>query len=390
MKIEKGKYKIYSVRRSSRAALHIATAVMALLVCLTIFLIALFSCDKKPDKVATSSLFKAETSSIIVSTIPKEESSAIAKPESSAPEVSSKASSTSSKAPASSKAPTSSKSQSASVNTTNPANNSNLIYDINSYAKEWTYTIDKSKPVPLQPKVSDSYFSNAMFVGDSITTGIDLYGIIKGVPVVAYTGINTNTVLTSKVFRTNSGKITFLQKMKQYNPKYIYIMLGTNGIHFQTKTSFITGYSKFVDAVKKQHPKSIIYLQSILPVSAKKSSDKRFANSKINEYNALVQKLAKDKGVYYLNVAEAFKDKNGNMPSAATSDGIHFGPAYYKRWIEYLKTHTVYTGRIPSASSSSNSKDTSSVLPVVRPSSSSNTTKPTSSTIPPEDIITNT
>ncbi len=389
MKIEKGKYKIYSVRRSGRTALHIATVFLALLVCLAVFLIALFSCERKPDKVVVSSSFKAETSSI-VSSIPKEESSAIAKPETSS-ETSSVVSKTSSLAPVSSKSSTSSKSQSATVNTTNPANNNNLIYNINSYAKEWTYTIDKSKPVPLQPKVDNSYFSNAMFVGDSITTGIDLYGIIKGVPVVAYTGINTNTVLTSKVFRTNSGKITFLQKMKQYKPKYIYIMLGTNGIHFQSKTSFITGYSKFVDAVKKQHPNAIIYLQSILPVSAKKSSDKRFANSKINEYNALVQKLAKDKGVYYLNVAEAFKDGKGNMPSAATSDGIHFGPAYYKRWIEYLKTHTVYTGKIPTTSNTS-SNGSSSTIPVTRPtnSSSSNTSKPTSSSLLSEDKIINT
>lgn len=386
MKIEKGKYRIYSVRRSGRTVLHIATAFLALLVCLTIFLIALFSCEKNPDNVNVSSSFSAETS-LISSLLSKEESSAIAKTETPSSETSSSVSSASSKAPASSNT------KSATVNTTSPATNESLVYDINSYAKEWTYTIDKSKPVPLQPKVSDSYFSDAMFVGDSITTGIDLYGIIKGVPVVAYTGINTNTVLTSKVFRTNSGKITFLQKMKQYKPKYIYIMLGTNGIHFQSKTSFITGYSKFVDAVKKQHPDAIIYLQSILPVSAKKSADKKFANSKINEYNALVQKLAKEKGVYYINVAEAFKDKNGNMPSAATSDGIHFGPAYYKRWIEYLKTHTVYTGKIPSASSSSSSKGSSSVLTIVRPSSSSSissdASESTSSLLPTENTTTN-
>ena len=386
MRIEKGKYRIYSVRRSGMAILHITATITALVTCLTFFLIALFSCGKNPEKTAVSSAFTTETSS---ASIPKEESSAIAKEETISSEISSVASSVSSKAS------TSSKAQSASVNTTNPATNASLIYDINSFATEWTYTIDKSKPVPLQPKVDNSYFSNAMFVGDSITTGIDLYGIVKGVPVVAYTGINTNTVLTSKVFRTNSGKITFLQKMKQYNPKYIYIMLGTNGIHFQSKTSFISGYSKFVDAVKKQHPNAIIYLQSILPVSAKKSSDKRFANSKINEYNVLVQNLAKEKNVYYLNVAEAFKDTNGNMPSAATSDGIHFGTAYYKRWIEYLKTHTVYTGPIPATPTSSNnaSQSTSSVQSVVRPSSVPSTSAPntsTSSLAPTESTTTNT
>jgi len=220
-------------------------------------------------------------------------------------------------------------------------------------AKEWTYVIDKSKPVPLQPAVKDEFFSNAMFVGDSITTGIDLYGIVKGAPVVAYTGINTNTILTRQVFRSGSSKITFLQQMKKYNPRHIYIMLGINGIAFQSKDNFINGYSQFVDAVKKQHPNANIYLQSILPVTAnKQKSDSRFANSKINTYNKAIQKLATEKGVYYLNVAESFKNSSGNMPGAASADGIHFGTAYYRRWIEYVRRHVVRRAVQPTETSS--------------------------------------
>lgn len=278
---------------------------------------------------------------------------------------------------------TSSKKQSASVNSVTAANNSSLIYDITSVAENWTYVIDKSKPVPLQPRVEDSFFSSAMFVGDSITTGIDLYSIIKGAPVVAYTGINTNTVLTRQVIRTSQGKITFLQQMAKYDPKHIYIMMGINGIAFQTKSNLIDGYAKFVDRVKAQHPNAIIYLQSILPVTAKKQqNDSRFANKKINEYNAAILKLAKEKGVYYLNVAEAFKDGNGNLPANASSDGIHFGPAYYKRWIEYLKTHTVYTGKIPQVESSTSSKTVSVVRPPVSSQDSiSSTIAETESTV---------
>ena len=106
-------------------------------------------------------------------------------------------------------------------------------------------------------------------------------------------------------------------------------------------------------------------MQSILPVTAKKSSG-RFANSNINSYNAAIAQLATELDVYYLNVAESFKDTNGNMPSKASSDGIHFGTAYYRRWIEYLKRHTVYTGKIPEESSSSSvqTSSTSSVPPV--------------------------
>ena len=226
---------------------------------------------------------------------------------------------------------------------------SGLVYDVFASAENWTYVIDKTKPVPLQPAVSNDFFSNAMFVGDSITTGIDLYGVMKNAPVIAYTGINTNTVLSKAVIKTNSGKVTFLQAMSKYNPQHIYIMMGINGIAFQTKAKLISGYSDFIDSVKWQHPNAVIYLQSILPVTDKKQrKDNRFANSKINEYNAAIANLANEKGVYYLNVAEAFKDGYGNLPNnASPNDGIHFGTAYYKRWIEYLKRHTVYTGVIP-------------------------------------------
>ena len=364
MKIEKGKYRVYSVRRSSKIAIRIVSAILALLLCVVIFLVFVSICNKKPDNVASSSMFIVETSSVSVMT-EKEESSAIASFEM---EISSQASSKPTPSPSSNK------NTSATVNTTAPATNSSLVYNIDSYAKEWTYVVDKSKPVPLQPRVDNSFFSSAMFVGDSITTGIDLYGIVKGAPVVAYTGINTNTILTRQVIKTSQGKITFLQQMKKYKPKHIFIMLGINGIAFQSKTNLISGYSKFVDEVKKQHPGAIIYLQSILPVTAKKQrNDNRFANSKINSYNAAIANLAKEKGVYYLNVAEAFKDGNGNLPAAASSDGIHFGPAYYRRWIEYLKTHTIYTGKIPPPTASSapalNASSTiqTSSIPVTRP-----------------------
>lgn len=223
------------------------------------------------------------------------------------------------------------------------------VFNVHLSADKWTYVIDKSKPVPLQPCVDNSFFNDVMFVGDSITTGIDLYDIVNGCSVIAYTGINTSTILSKAVVRNKQGtKVTFLNAMKEYNPKHIFIMLGINGIAFQSKENFLTGYRQFVDAVKAQHPNAIIYLQSILPVTNKKqNSDSRFANSKINSYNEGIQALALEKNVYYLNVAEAFKDAYGNLPSKASSDGVHFGPAHYRLWIEYLKRHTVYTGEIP-------------------------------------------
>ena len=44
--------------------------------------------------------------------------------------------------------------------------------------------------------------------------------------------------------------------------------------------------------------------------------------------------------MYYLNVAEVFKDADGCLPnSASPKDGIHFGSSWYRTWFDYLRTH---------------------------------------------------
>lgn len=356
-------YKIYNVRAQKARITAVIVSVLCCALVLALVLVFALGDDAKGNVssgvasvestyTSTSSYVSVETSS--VSQNESEVEDAISSVASAEAETSSKKENVSSKTQSTSTSSKPKTSSGASVATGNK-DNYGLPFDVYKEAKEWTYAIDidKSKPVPLQPAVKDDFFANAMFVGDSITTGIDLYNIVKGAPVVAYTGINSNTIMTRQVFRSGSYKITFLQQMKKYNPKHIYIMLGINGIAFQSKEKFISGYSDFVDAVKKQHPNANIYLQSILPVTAnKQKSDSRFANSKINSYNKAILKLAKEKGVYYLDVAESFKNSNGCMPGAASADGIHFGTAYYRRWIEYLRRHVVRRVALPTENTS--------------------------------------
>ena len=200
------------------------------------------------------------------------------------------------------------------------------------------------QPIPETPQVDDSYFDDAMFVGDSITTGIELYGVMPNATVVASTGINPNTIMTTPDIELADGSsVTILQAMSAYHPKKIYIMLGSNGVEFIGKETMMELYGEFIDAVKAQHPDSIIYLQSILPVTqAKEAASPDLSNDKIDEYNAAIMELAGEKEAYYLNVAESFKDETGALPDEASpNDGMHFGVSHYEIWMDYLKCHAV-------------------------------------------------
>lgn len=361
-----GGYKVVRVRRTSKKAKQdtiIIASVLLLAIVISLLIAILSGKDTNNITSSGSSSNKTFSESSIIQGESEVISSTITKVES---EI--KTSSVSSDMRVSSTVST--KPSTPSV-TSLPTVSSNAAFDVYASAPNWTYNIDKSKPIPLQPAVENYYFNTAMFVGDSLTTGIDLYDVMNNTTVIAKTGINTNTILTSKAIKVSGVKVTFLEAMKRHKPKYIYIMLGSNGIHFQTKAKLISGYSEFIDKVKRQHPSATIYIQSILPVTAKKqASNSAFANSKINTYNDAILELAAQKGVYYVNVAEALKDSKGNLSTSFDGgDGMHLNKKGYIVWIEYLKRHTVFEGTPPTSSTTSRN------VSVVRPESSSSNTQ---------------
>ena len=62
-------------------------------------------------------------------------------------------------------------------------------------------------------------------------------------------------------------------------------------------------------------------------------------NKNINKYNKLIQQIAIDENVTFLNVGAALADKNGNLPEEASSDGIHVDVDYCEKWLDYLKNN---------------------------------------------------
>lgn len=190
--------------------------------------------------------------------------------------------------------------------------------------------------------VTDDYFDDAAFVGDSITEGIKLYDIMSNATVVAARGINLDTVFTDDQIRTDAGYTTVMGALEEAAPSKIYIMFGANGVGWFTEEHFTDTYTEFVQQVKEQHPDSEIFLQSILPVTQEFDDERDdISNEKINQYNELVVQIAENESVHYLDVASVFKDDQGCLPADSDGDGMHFGGKYYNLWFDYLRTHTV-------------------------------------------------
>lgn len=205
----------------------------------------------------------------------------------------------------------------------------------------------KSSVVPESERVLSTYFDDAIFVGDSITDGILSYELMKNATVIAHTGINPDSIRTKAVYRSGNGNlITMLQAMAQHpDAKKIYIMLGANSASWMDKDLFLQYYEEFVRSVMQQHPNAIIYVEAITPINEAKFkthyAGQDLTNTKIAGLNDDLIKMADKLGVNFLNVNDALRGADGQLPDEATSDGLHFNTTYYQKWFDYLKTHTV-------------------------------------------------
>ena len=207
-------------------------------------------------------------------------------------------------------------------------------------------TYDLSGAVPESEAVSDDYFDDALFIGNSLIVGLQ-----KTVPLnaryFATIGLNVSQVLSKELIPLTDGStVTISDAIDLVEFKKVYLMFGVNELGWGSITSFIDYYGKIIDRIREVNPEALIYVQSILPVNEEKWAKSRDYQSCINNYavatfNQKIVEMCRDKAVYFVNVAEVLTDETGNLFEDATSDGIHISGVFSTRWVEYLKTHTV-------------------------------------------------
>ena len=189
--------------------------------------------------------------------------------------------------------------------------------------------------------VDESYFKDALFIGDSRLQG---FGFWSGLPATYYcaTGFALYKYDTTKVVQTENGKVPIFDAMPYDAFTKIYIKVGLNELGYGTEENFENKYAELIAKLREYEPRAIIYVHAILPVTAAKSqSDKAHNNPNILVRNASLEKFAKSQKAYFLDAGPALSDETGSLRPEMTSDGIHLKPEYMKIWREYLCEHAV-------------------------------------------------
>ncbi|MDE6186000.1 MAG: hypothetical protein K2G39_11305, partial [Lachnospiraceae bacterium] len=166
--------------------------------------------------------------------------------------------------------------------------------------------------------VDESYFDDALFIGDSRTVGLrDYTDLSEHADFYCETSLTIYKVLEEDF--GGQGMVEEALENKDYGK--IYLMVGINELGRGTTEEYMAEYTKVVERLHELEPEAKIFVQGVMRVTGEKnSSDAIFNNSNINARNNAIATLADNKQIFYIDVNEAVCDEEGNLISDYTFD----------------------------------------------------------------------
>lgn len=202
-----------------------------------------------------------------------------------------------------------------------------------------------TEPAPQMMTVDDRYFSDALFIGDSRTDGLWLYGKIPTCKHYSGTSMTIFKIMDTDIEAYGFTGLRSLLKGMQFGK--IYIMFGINECGYDTG-KFAEKYREVVEEIRSYQPDALIYIQSICYVTQKREAKQPvFSTANIKEKNEAIKAIANDKDIFYLEVNDCLNDGTDHLPSEYTGDGVHLKPDYYRYWHDYLYEHAVVDANHP-------------------------------------------
>jgi len=145
---------------------------------------------------------------------------------------------------------------------------------------------------------------------------------------------------------TSAGLLRRLDLFEDTTPETIFVMIGINDvIRGVEDRTLLANQQEIVRDLKESHPKAQIVLQSILPHAGEAATwegrDRllEIPNTRIRELNRELEAIAREEGIYFLNLYPIYADAAGNLRMEYSTDGLHLSSKGYEIWSVALQVY---------------------------------------------------
>ena len=175
--------------------------------------------------------------------------------------------------------------------------------------------------------------SDIIFLGNSITNGGEWAELLRN-PHAKNRGISGDTT---------QGVLDRLSTITKGKPLKIFLLIGTNDLSRGKSVDEVAkNVAKIVERVKRESPKTKLYVQSVFPVNPKFNKFLGHMNRQkdIAVLNAKIKAIAARHGVTYIDVYKSLVIPSTDvMNPEYTNDGLHLLGKGYLKWVEVLKPY---------------------------------------------------
>lgn len=189
---------------------------------------------------------------------------------------------------------------------------------------------------------TDGFWEDISFFGDSTTHGMIRYIVENdgrlGTP---YTHLRRDQILTSPdgtFYLRNlpttrisykGQTLSLAEAIGSSAPKILIVTVGVNGLLHWEREAFAELYNRLLDLFEKASPDSKIVLQSVYPTAKNRAAHlAAFTVDKVDRLNSWIMAIADERGLLYINTADALKDDDGWLRSDyQNGDGLHLNTA---------------------------------------------------------------
>ena len=223
---------------------------------------------------------------------------------------------------------------------------------------------EPSSPVILAqtPDAGADYLRDVVFLGDSTTYGLEVYGkeFVTVDQIISGDGGTLDfTEITTKKVRYPDANKSFYDRdllligdaVARRQPKILVVTLGLNFSaeangweEAKLKKYFQKQVGDLYSLVKEKSPSTTVVFQTIYPTIDSRVQYGTLKNSRIDTRNSWLLEKCEELNCPVLWSHNYMSDANGQLKAEFNTyhgDGIHLNPAGFAAMIEYLRTHAV-------------------------------------------------
>lgn len=205
-------------------------------------------------------------------------------------------------------------------------------------------TILETEPEPVFVQLEESWFDDALFIGDSRTVGMKNYYKLGKAQYFTNIGMNIYSVFAQMDKHPTYGHIFLEDLLQKETYGKIYIGIGLNESNYEYEY-IREGFEKLVNMIHQYQPDCKIILQSIMMCSEKTAKGNwYFDQENLGNINAIIESFADGETVFYIDSNEWIVNEKGYLPDDMTHDGIHLYGTGYEEWAHWIVEKSGWLG----------------------------------------------